>query len=58
MIRRNGWKTMTEAEDATQSQHMKTLYGLIKILCNEKPKQSTAVLDKKGNLNGKEELHS
>ena len=35
------------AEEATRNQHMKTLYGLTKILCNEKPKQSTAVLDKK-----------
>ena len=39
-----------EAEEAARNQHMKTLYGLIKILCNEKPKESTAVLDKSGNL--------
>ena len=37
---------------------MKTLYGLTKILCNEKPKQSTAVLDKSGNLNKKEEVQA
>ena len=40
----------SEAEDAARKQHMKTLYGLTKILCNERPRQSTAVLDKNGNL--------
>ena len=44
-----------EAEEAASNQHMKTLYGLTKILCNEKPKQSTAVLDKNGNLLNKKE---
>ena len=44
------------AEEAARNQHMKTLYGLTKILCNEKPKQSTAVLDKNGNLNKKEDV--
>ena len=39
-----------EAEKAARNQHMKTLCGLTKILCNEKPKQSTAVLDTNGNL--------
>ena len=43
-----------EAEEVARNQHMKTLYVLTKILCNEKPKQSTAVLDKNGNLNKKE----
>ena len=32
----------------------KTLYGLTKTLCNERPKQSTAVLDKDGNILSKE----
>ena len=40
-------KITCEAEEAAGNQHMKTLYGLTKILCNEKPKQSTAVFDKK-----------
>ena len=48
----------SEAEEAARNQHMKTLYGLTKILCNEKPKQSTAVLDKNGNLNKKEEVQT
>ena len=39
-----------EAEEAARNQHMKTLYGLPKILCNEKPKKSTAVLDESGKL--------
>lgn len=30
-----------EAEEAAGNQHMRTLYGLTKILCNEKPKQTT-----------------
>ena len=37
-----------EAEEAARNQLMKTRYGLTKILCNEKPKQSIAVLDKNG----------
>ena len=38
---------------------MKTLYGFTKILCNEKSKQSTAALDKNGNLlNKKEEIQA
>ena len=48
-----------EAKEAARNQHMKTLYGLTKILCNEKPKQSPAVLDKNGNLlNKKEEIQA
>lgn len=35
-----------EAEEAARNQHLKTLNGLTKILCNEKRKQSTAVLNK------------
>ena len=35
-----------EAEKAARNQHMKTLYGLTKTLCNERPRQSTVVLDK------------
>lgn len=38
------------AEEAAKSQHIKTLYGLTKMLCNERSKQSTTVLDKNGNL--------
>ena len=45
-----------EAEEAARNQHMKTpLYGLIEILCNEKPKESPAVLDKSENLLNKKE---
>ena len=48
-----------EADEAARNQHMRTLCGLTKILCNEKPKQSTAVLDKNGNLlNKKEEIQA
>ena len=39
-----------ETEEAARNKHMKTLNGLTKILCNEKPKESTAVLNKSGNL--------
>ena len=39
-----------EAEEAAKSHHMKTLYGLTKTLCNERPKRSSAILDKDGNL--------
>ena len=39
-----------EAEEAAKSQHIKTLYGLRKMLCNERSNQSTRVLDKNGNL--------
>ena len=45
-----------EAEKAARNQHMKTPYGLTKILCTEKPKQSTAVLDESGNLLNKKQL--
>ena len=46
-----------EAEDAARKQHMKTLYGLTKMLCNERPRHSSAVLDKKGILiSGKKEV--
>ena len=38
-----------EAEEAANKQHMKTLYNLTKTICNDKPKQSTAVNDKNGN---------
>ncbi|KAJ8360365.1 hypothetical protein SKAU_G00168900 [Synaphobranchus kaupii] len=40
----------SEAEEAARSQHMKTLYGLTKTLCNERSRQSAAILDKNGNL--------
>ena len=50
-------KIATKAEEAARSQHMKTLYELTKTLCNERPRQSTAVLNKNGNLvSGKAEV--
>ena len=49
----------SEADDAATKQHIKTLYGLTKTLCNEIPRQSTAVLDKNENLvSGKDEVRS
>ena len=45
----------SEAEEAARSQHMKTLYGLTRKLCNERPRHSTAVLDKDSNLLSKKE---
>lgn len=48
-----------EAKKATRNQHMKTLYWLSETLGNERSRQSTAVLDKNGNLlSGKDEEHS
>lgn len=48
-----------KAEDAARKQHMKTLYGLTTILCNERPGHSSAVLDKKGILiSGKEQVQA
>ena len=38
-------------EDAARNQHMRTLYGVTKTLCNERSRRS-AVLDKEGNLLG------
>ena len=44
-----------EAENAAKQQHMKTLYTLTKVLSNERPRQSAAVMDKPGKiLNDKE----
>ena len=44
-----------EAENAAKQQHMKTLYTLTKVLSNERPRQSAAVMDKTGKiLNDKE----
>ena len=44
-----------EAENAAEQQHMKTLYTLTKVLSNERPRQSAAVMDKTGKiLNDKE----
>ena len=44
-----------EAENAAKQQHMKTLYTLTKVLSNERPRQSAAVIDKNGKiLNDKE----
>ena len=49
----------SDAEEAARIQHMKKLYGLTKTLCNERPRQSAAVLDKNGNLiSGKTEILS
>ena len=45
----------TGAEEAARSQHMKTLYGLTRKLCNERPRHSTAVLDKDSNLLSKKD---
>lgn len=44
-----------EAEEAAGNQLIRKLYGLTKILHNEKPKQTTALLDKNGNLLNKRE---
>ena len=35
-----------EAENAAKRQHMKTLYTLTKVLSNERPRQSAAVMGK------------
>ena len=44
-----------EAENTAKQQHLKTLYTLTKVLSNEKPRQSTAVMDKNSKmLNDKE----
>ena len=49
----------SEAEDAARKQHMRTLYGLTKVLFNERSRSSTAFLDKSGNLvSGKKETQS
>ena len=46
-----------EAEEAARNQHMKTIYTLTKLLCNDRPKQCTAVKDKDGEIiSGKEEI--
>jgi len=48
-----------EAEKAAGSQHMKTLYGLTKTLCNERTKRSSEVQDKDGNLlSSKEDIQA
>jgi len=39
-----------EAENAAKQQHMKTLYTLTKVLSNERPRQSAAVMDKNGKI--------
>ena len=44
-----------EAENAAKQQHMKTLHTLTKVLSNERPSQSAAVMDKNGKIiNNKE----
>ena len=49
----------SEAEDAARKQQMRTLYRLTKVPCNERPKSSTAILDKSGNLvSGKKEIQA
>ncbi|XP_060080646.1 uncharacterized protein LOC132560005 [Ylistrum balloti] len=40
----------SDSEEAERSPHMETLYSLTKTLCNERPRSSTALLDKNGNL--------
>lgn len=39
-----------EAENAAKQQHMKTLYTLTKVLSNERPRHSAAVMDKNGKI--------
>ena len=39
-----------EAENAAKQRHMKTLYTLTKVLSNERPRQSAAVMDKNGKI--------
>ena len=54
---KRGWteEIAKEAENAAKQQHMKTLYTPTKVLGNERPKQSAAVMDKTGKiLNDKE----
>lgn len=49
----------SKAKEAARSQHMRTLYALTNTLCNERPRQSLAVLDKSGKLvSGKEEVQA
>ena len=49
----------SEAEDAARKQQMRTLYRLTKVLCNERPQSSSAILDKSGNLvKGKKEMQA
>lgn len=50
----------SNAEEAARSQKMKTLYELKKKICNqERPRQSTAVIDKNGIIvNGKDEVQA
>ena len=44
-----------EAENATEQQHLKTLFTLARVLSNERPRQSAAVMEKTGMiLNDKE----
>ena len=39
-----------EAENAANQRHMKTLYTLTKVLSNERPRQSAAVINKTGKI--------
>lgn len=39
-----------EAENAAKQQYMKTLYTPTKVLSNERPRQSAAVMDKNGKI--------
>ena len=39
-----------EAENAAKQQHMKALYTLTKVLSNERPRQSAAVMAKNGKI--------
>ena len=45
----------SEAEEEACSQHMKTLHGLTKKLCDERPNHGTVVLDKHWNLFSKKD---
>ena len=50
-VKRNwGDEIAKEAEETANKQHMKTLYNLTQTLCNEKPREGTAVNDRNGNV--------
>ena len=55
-IRSDKWMDgiASKAKDAARKQHMRTLYGLTKKLCNERSRSSTVILEK----SGKKEMQS
>ena len=48
--RRRTEEIAKEAENTANQQHMKTLHTLTKVLSNERPRQSAAVMDKTGKI--------